>query len=137
MVVSGADAKDEVTVRLRPCGKAAMRYVDGDGKPVKGIVPSLQLVLDADADSEMSHRDVLGRPVRIPVASDAEGRVTVSGLIPGATYRYSERIRIGGGFGGAGLPRPPAPPKLKEFTAESGKTHELPDIIINRPPQER
>jgi RNA polymerase sigma factor (sigma-70 family) len=135
VVLSGADAKDEVTVRLQPCGKAAMRYVDGDGKPVKGIVPSLQLVLDADADSEMSHRDFLGRPLRVPVASDAEGRVTVSGLIPGATYRYPDQIRIGGGFGGAGLPRPPAQPRLKEFTAEAGKTHELPDIIINRPPQ--
>ena len=42
--------------------------------------------------------------------SDAEGRITVGGLIPGVTYRY---------FDGK---------KTREFTAESGKTHDLGDV---------
>ena len=43
--------------------------------------------------------------------SDAEGRVTVSGLIPGATYRYYDGK------------------KVQEFIAEAGKTHDLGEIL--------
>jgi RNA polymerase sigma factor (sigma-70 family) len=114
VVLSGADAKDEATVRLQPCAKAALGYVDGDGKPVKGLSAVLQLVLDAELHSAISHSEMMGSQSR-DGRSDGEGRVTVSGLIPGATYRYVDDQ------------------KAKEFTAESGKTHELPDVVYRRP----
>jgi hypothetical protein len=50
---------------------------------------------------------------------DAEGRLTVPALIPGATYRlrgYDERD-------------PGVIHFEREFTAESGKTRRLPDIV--------
>jgi hypothetical protein len=43
--------------------------------------------------------------------------VTLSGLIPGATYRY---------FDGD---------KAREFTAEAGKTRELPDVVLSQLPK--
>ena len=43
--------------------------------------------------------------------TDADGRVTIESLIPGATYRFLGH----------------------DFTAEAGKTIDLPDVIVPRP----
>jgi RNA polymerase sigma factor (sigma-70 family) len=120
VVLSGADAKEEATVRLQPCGKAVVRYVDGDGKPIKDrFPPPLQLILDPADVFTSTGAGGSGGSSSGPLVprSDGEGRVTVSGLIPGATYRY---------FDGA---------KAREFTAEAGKTRELPDIVLSQPPK--
>jgi hypothetical protein len=73
----------------------------------------LQVILDAETSRFCRTRrpwEAVGR-----LASDAEGHMTVSGLIPGAMYTWSDGK------------------KTHEFTAEAGKTHELPDLVIQRP----
>jgi RNA polymerase sigma factor (sigma-70 family) len=109
-----ADAKEDVTVRLQPCGKAALRYVGEDGKPQKGHGPGLDFLLDEETYVSLTVADMRGPQFRLPY-SDAEGRVTVTGLIPGVKYRYSDGK------------------KTQEFTAESGKSRELPDIVFKLP----
>jgi RNA polymerase sigma factor (sigma-70 family) len=113
---SVADAKEEpTTIRLQPCGRAALRYVGDDGKPQKGHGPDFGFDLDAEAHAALSVAEMLGPEFRLPY-SDEEGRVTVTGLIPGVTYRYYDGK------------------KWREFTVEAGKTRELPDIVYTRPP---
>jgi hypothetical protein len=107
VVLSGKSDGDQVTVNLQPCGKARTRLVDKDGKPVKGMGFGLRIVPDGDEFSALQQADLLG--IRA-VTADAEGRLTVGGLIPGATYRYHDGQ------------------KTQQFTAEAGKTRELPDI---------
>jgi RNA polymerase sigma factor (sigma-70 family) len=98
---------EEVIVKLQPCAKVKARFVDRDGKPARGHGLGLQFVLDAEALSYLSQDELLGGKWE---HSDAEGRVTVRGLIPGVTYRY---------FDGK---------KTRDITAESGKTHDLSDV---------
>jgi hypothetical protein len=55
---------------------------------------------------------------------DAEGRLTVRGLIPGATYRlkaYDSRAQT-------------AVPLGEPFTVESGQTRKLPDVVAPQAP---
>jgi len=103
--VSGKD----VTVKLQPCGQAKGRFVDAGDKPLKGRSVRLDFVLDADRQTWLSQADALGGWAALK-PSDAEGRVIVPGLIPGAKYRY---------FDGK---------KVQEFTAEAGKTRDLGDL---------
>jgi hypothetical protein len=56
--------------------------------------------------------------------SDAEGRLTLPALIPGATYRIQDFTPL---FGGGD------PVIRKEFTVQSGETLDLGDIVIARP----
>ena len=88
-------------VVLKPCGDAKMRFVDADGKPIAGYEPMVQIVvtpgelnlvrlnqnngtLTADADF-ISNVDRVNHSLLDK--SDGEGRMTLSALIPGATYR--------------------------------------------------
>ncbi len=138
VAVSGKAASDEVTVKLQPCAKVKARLLESDGKPRKGLGLGLQLALDAEALPFIPQRELLEgsgpeaeaeaerravargagarphrpQPRREEEYSDAEGRITVGGLIPGATYRY---------FDGK---------KWQEFTAESGKTHDIGDVSV-------
>jgi RNA polymerase sigma factor (sigma-70 family) len=83
-------AGKEVTVRLEPCGSAVVRFVDKEGKPLKGFHPVPFMVIrpgdkGADADSDfLDNVDTVNRG-RARTA-DAEGRYTLPVLIPGATY---------------------------------------------------
>jgi len=56
--------------------------------------------------------------------SDAEGRLTLPALIPGAPYRIVDRTPV---FAGAALE------VRKEFTVQPGEALELGDILIARP----
>ena len=56
--------------------------------------------------------------------SDAQGRLTLPALIPGATYRIEDFTPA---FGGGD------PAIRKEFTVKPGETIELGDIVIARP----
>jgi RNA polymerase sigma factor (sigma-70 family) len=104
-VISGK-ADETPTVKLQPCGRATGRILDREGKPAKGLVLGLTLVMDDDPLSFLSQTELLGGK---RTQSDEEGHATVEGLIPGATYRYSDGK------------------KSQEFTAESGKTRDLGD----------
>jgi hypothetical protein len=132
--VSGRQAGGEpVTVRLRPCGQATARLVDGAGKPLAGHRPLLWLLLPpgphaAPADLAEPLRHNLRDSDRVWAAyldpgrhgdgprSDAAGRVTLPALIPGATYR----ILLGRG-------------KAQDFTVEGGRTVDLGDLAVAGP----
>jgi hypothetical protein len=58
------------------------------------------------------------------LVADAEGRITLPVLIPGATYRLTDVTTA----------RDTAGPQLrKEFTVKSGETLDLGDILIEKP----
>jgi RNA polymerase sigma factor (sigma-70 family) len=114
-----------ITVKLQPCGKAVVRFVDDKGKPAKAQ-PWLELIITPKQGKVQPEWVVLGSPhgvfaPQITLTPDKEGKVTIPGLIPGATYR----IR---GFDKGGR-------ELifdREFTAESGNTLKLDDIQVEK-----
>jgi hypothetical protein len=132
--LKGTQARQpEVTVRLAPCGDARAQFVDGSGKPLTDYRPLLTLLfppgphaipkdLKAVIASNLcgpdwvwaGHVDAAhhGKGPR----TDTEGRVTFGGLIPGATYR----LLLGGGA-------------ATDFTAQAGKSIELPRLAVADP----
>ena len=59
-----------------------------------------------------------------PVAADADGRVVLPVLIPGATYRFTDRAANQGPF---------VRRLVREFTVKPGETLDLGDIVIEKP----
>ncbi len=119
--LTGKSARNgPVTVQLQKCGIARVRYVDKEGKPIAGHRPD-QLILiitpgtdTPQADKTMAdfqYQENLVTQRSRQLRTDADGRVTVVCLIPGATYRFHGQ----------------------EFTCEAGKTIDLPDVIVRRP----
>ena len=99
--VSGKPTGEEPTIRLQPCGKAKARFVGPDGKPVARHQPIFEFVatpgpsqfsldekdraeLLADADYVAN---IDGEHYGRPPSADAEGRIVLPDLVPGATYR--------------------------------------------------
>ena len=132
-------AEGPVTVRLEPCGAARARLVTADGKPIDHYParPLVWLVVtpgpmpqsiekdDGPLFAEEAATTELD-PVNygMDFQSDAEGRLTLPGLIPGATYRIEDRTpALGGGV----------PVVRKEFTVQPGETRDLGDIVIAKP----
>jgi RNA polymerase sigma factor (sigma-70 family) len=122
--ISAAQVKDgELTVRLQPCGTAQVRLLDAAGKPSRAV-PWVELEVVPDRGKLQGERATLGVPAQAPgrgnpLTPDAEGRVTVRGLIPGATYRlyaFDFQAQAVMPLGGP-------------FTVESGKTRKLPDAV--------
>ncbi len=60
------------------------------------------------------------------MAADADGRVVLPVLIPGATYRFTDRAPKQG---------PIVRRLVREFTVKSGATLDLGDIVIEKPRQ--
>lgn len=120
------------TITLKPCASAKARYVDPKGKPIKkGMMFGVSMVvtpgrsrfnqnpktldqLEADADFAANF-DRSGPGA--DQGTDANGVEKYSRLIPGATYRYVIS------YGKDGLVE-------KEFVAESGKEHDLGQIVV-------
>ncbi len=119
--LTGKSARNgPVTVQLQKCGVARVRYVDKEGKPIAGHRPD-QLILiitpgtdTPQADKTMAdfqyQENLVTQRLR-QLRTDADGRVTVVSLIPGATYRFHGQ----------------------DFTCEAGKTIDLPDVTVSRP----
>jgi protocatechuate 3,4-dioxygenase beta subunit len=93
------EVREPLVVRLEPCGSAAGRLVDEDGRPAAGVV----VRLDPEGIDEGPD----------PVETDAEGRFRFAGLVPGQTYQ----ARLGPGPFGQYLFSP--------FAVKSGKEREL------------
>jgi RNA polymerase sigma factor (sigma-70 family) len=133
VVLKGKQAGgDPMVVRLAPCGKAVVRFVDREEKPLADRAmwksAMLQLVVTPGPPPEEAARkgvleadiefadNLLDRKPRVAgrgLRTDAEGRFTYTGLIPGATYRLTMMEREAGIV------------VKKEFRAEAGKTLEL------------
>ncbi len=133
---------EPVTVRLEPCGSARARLVDPDGRPLDRYLVN-QLVrmvvtpgapataaAGAKAGSLFATEDTLARldPVNHAedARSDAQGRVTLPVLIPGASYRI---VDYSAGFAGG------EPVIRKEFSVKPGEALDLGDILIAKPPR--
>jgi hypothetical protein len=131
--LSGKQAGQELIVTLAPCGRATARYVDGQGKPVAGYSTAPDIVVtpgrltymsgnhkqgevraDEESLTNLDREDYWGK-----VKTDAEGRVTFPALIAGATYRLGRFDRDRWLL-------------HKEFRAESGRTIDLGDVVINK-----
>jgi hypothetical protein len=96
-------------VRLQPCGSAKARFLTADGKPATGRLtsPDVRLVLAA-GDLAFWGGFVQHSNVRKDWHTDAEGRVTWRGLVPGATYRVHDR----------------------DFTVRPGEVLDLGDFVV-------
>jgi protocatechuate 3,4-dioxygenase beta subunit len=128
-----------VIVRLEACGAARARLVNGDGKPIAVrlrpefitmVVTAAPLVGAAQVNSGQLFADggILSNVDPInhanPLVSDAEGRVEIPVLIPGATYRLIDRTAV----------RAPGDAQVrKEFSVKPGATLDLGDIRIEKP----
>jgi RNA polymerase sigma factor (sigma-70 family) len=126
--VSPKKAGDELVVKLAPCGKAKVRFVDGAGKPLANYAPWLQLVVTPGPPIYKALEDkVLAAEVitltgrygeqHSDLATDEKGYITFEGLIPGATYRL-KKTKV-----------EPRNEVLKDFTVEAGKTAEL-EVVV-------
>jgi hypothetical protein len=139
--VSGKSAAGgPVTVRLDRCSTGKVRLVDPAGKPVADYRrPSVVLLLTPGPmfDGRIEKVGTLFAteyslpgvdPAHYPMhpASDAEGRLLLPALIPGATYRIFDLTT-----GAPGDAR--GPTVRKEFTVNPGETLDLGDILIEKP----
>ena len=114
-------AAEPVEVRLAPCGSAKVRFVDAAGKPLAKHQPWVQLVVTTGPPVNQAIREGKLAPEVVTLINqyddasephaDADGVLTLKGLIPGATYRI-KHARLEGEV-------------LKDFTAESGKAVEV------------
>jgi RNA polymerase sigma factor (sigma-70 family) len=124
---------DPVTVRLAPCASATARFVDARGKPLADYRPLLWLSLPARPYSTARElEEIKGSPnigydtvwaghadprnYGAGPKTDAEGRLTLPNLVPGATYRIAL-------FDGSD----------RTFQASAGKTVTLGDVTIRDP----
>jgi hypothetical protein len=141
--LSGKQAGEEVTVRLQPCGEAHARFVGPDGKPIARVetFPCLELVMtpgrhpysrsradQAELAADMAfvpNVDPLHYGVKRSPISNAEGRISLPALIPGAPYRISEHSTRNVPEKGVQI--------RKDFIVKPGETIDLGDILIERP----
>ena len=131
--LSGKPTNEPTTVRLQPNGQAKARFVAADGRPLAKLIPRIEIVvtpgppprrgeLFADTarliqvDPQHYYRPNLLR-------TDADGRVTLPDLIPGAFYRISDYSPSKGWL------------VRKDFTVKPGETLDLGDIVIEQPQQ--
>ena len=140
----GKQGGEELTIQLQSCVKAKARFVGPDGKPVpklrlwqyfellmtSGSHQFIQLTQPEAERARLVADSVLMRSVDFKhygnaFATDAEGHVTLGGLIPGALYRisdFSTNLVAGKGV-----------QIRKDFTVKPGETLDLGDILIEKP----
>ena len=135
----GSMGRGPITVRLEPCGSARARFVGPDGEPVAAQVPrdfSLSMVITpgprssrapAEPGALFADETILEQvdPLHYTreLAADAEGRLKLPVLIPGASYRlidYTGQPAIG-------------PQVRNEFTVRPGEALDLGDIRVEKP----
>lgn len=135
--LSGKQA-DDVTIRLQPCGRATARFVGPDGKPIAGHLPVLEfvatpgpsrydrmkpaearLVAESDLIANIDRKHYGNGP-----RTDADGRLTMVSLIPGALYRITDFSTANDEKGEQ---------TRKDFTVKPGETIDLGDIRIAKP----
>jgi len=141
--LSGKRAGENLTVGLHPCGEAKARFVGPGGRPVAKLkvwnyiqilmtpgAPRLGFLdrgetLAADG-AFLPNVDSKHHPVEL--ATNAEGRVSLPALIPGALYRISDWSTVN--VPGKGYQ------VRKDFTVKPGETLDLGDILVERPQEQ-
>jgi hypothetical protein len=138
--LSGKQAGEDLTVRLQPCGQARARFVGPDGKPVArlNVFPYFHLLMTPGTTQQMMVdggdqlaadaaflANVDGKHYPNGLSTDADGRVILPDLIPGATYRISDWSTRGDQEKGTQL--------RKDFTVQPGETVDLGDILVAGP----
>jgi RNA polymerase sigma factor (sigma-70 family) len=133
-----------VTVRLEPCGLAMARLVGPDGRPVTGQPRGVSVTMVVTpgpptgsaplrAGALAADEAVLSRVDPVNHANgwiaDAQGRLTLPALIPGATYRIIDRTAVIARDVGDG------PQVRREFVVGPGEAVELGDVLIQKPPR--
>ena len=137
--ISGKQAGEDLTIRLQPCGQAKARFVGPNGKPVAKHQPHFEFVatpgpsqydrskkarteLSAEAEyvANIDRKNYWNGPL-----ADAEGRVTLLNLIPGALYRIIDFSTVNDQDKGVQIRR--------DFTVKPGEVLELGDIVIAKP----
>jgi hypothetical protein len=123
--ISGKSAAaGPVTVRLQECGSVRVRLKDAEGKPLVNhpadespdfmillITPSADWGTMGKTNADMEMQVNLDSEHHGNLSTGPDGRVTFVNMIPGAPYRF----------------------RGHEFTAEPGKTIDLPDITVGGP----
>ncbi len=144
--ISGKQAGEDLTIRLQPCGQARARFIGPDGKPIarfRPIFTKLQPIFELvatpgpsglgrnekdqaelAADAEMVVNIDRKHYGNFP-PTDADGRITLPDLIPGALYRITD-------FSAYNNPKKRTPIR-KEFTVKPGETIDLGDLLIEKP----
>jgi hypothetical protein len=136
--VSGRQAGEELAVRLQPCGKARARLVGPDGRPAANhpllvefvatpgpspysgnLLGQAMLSADSDFIGSVDFKHYENMP-----SADAEGRITLVALIPGALYRITDESTANSVRGMQ---------VRKDFTVKPGETLDLGDILIEKP----
>ena len=132
-----------VTVRLQPCGSARIRLVAPDGHPIAGreLRASLGLHLvvrpgrtrndqtPQGRDELTADEDFVANIDRLHYwngpKSDADGRIALPFLVPGAPYRLIDNETIGVVNQGSQV--------WRDFTVKPGETVDLGDVVIRKP----
>jgi len=137
--LSGKQAGEEVTIQLQPCGQAKARFVGPDGKALAKISSRLEIVgtpgphewdLRPESKSKLA-ADAAGivnldrKHYWNGRLTDAAGRITLPGLIPGALYRISDHSTTNVENKGVQV--------RKDVTVKPGETLDLGDILIEKP----
>jgi RNA polymerase sigma factor (sigma-70 family) len=127
--ISGKEADKPLTIRLAPCGKAVVQYVDLGGKPLANESPTLlavvtpgppRLIRDQGLSADESFVANLDRQnYWHGPRTDRDGRITLPALVPEAPYRLIWSGKEGKVF-------------HKDFTVESGKTVDLGTLTVQR-----
>ncbi|MEX2137749.1 MAG: M56 family metallopeptidase [Pirellulales bacterium] len=134
-VVAPAASEIDVSsppIKLQPCGAASFRFVTDKGTVLSNHEPTLRLIVTPGATATWTRRSDqapwadsiiwqnIARPAKIP-KTDADGRVTIDNLIPGATYRVSF-VDPPGDFA-----------EGYEFIVRSGETVDVGEVVIPEP----
>ncbi len=140
--LSGKQAGEDLTIRLEPCGQAKVRFVGPDGKPVAKLKPLYIYfqILMRPGPSRLARKMDRGKALAadgayIPnvdprhhpndLTTDADGRVTLPALIPGAPYRIGDWSTVNVQDKGYQV--------RKDFTVKPGETLDLGDILVEKP----
>jgi RNA polymerase sigma factor (sigma-70 family) len=136
-LTAGARERPAV-VRLQPCGQATVRFVGADGRPLANQLVTPFVLLEPDVASgddaararrtaeavphEMAWADPLAYRHCLGPHTEADGRITLTGLVPGARYGLTH-------WDGARSNRAAGP-----FTTRPGENLRLTDVTAPAQP---
>jgi RNA polymerase sigma factor (sigma-70 family) len=135
-IASSRTASSSHSVHLKPCGRAQVRVLGPDGRPVAGCPLEVRVLLEPDTvtgdAAALATRSELADSYPVPwidsenyaraPVTDEEGRATLPALVPGARYYVKA---FGDGVSA----------RSQTFCAQSSETIVLPDLTLPRPQQ--